>query len=459
MVRAIKGNIIWISMVLALAAYLGYAVTGGAEQVVMPGQSSHGHHQIEMACSACHTPSMGVKQDSCNACHAEELEHSNDSHPVIKFKDPRNAPRLEKLDARYCITCHREHQPEITNDMALTLPEDYCYYCHEEIGKERPSHEGFTFDSCATAGCHNFHDNTALYERFLAEHLDEPDFKPKEEAVQKSRDFYHQPGKVHRTALNAAGANMPADVEYTDALLHDWASTAHAAVGVNCTDCHNIEDETTGMFEWQDNPGYKACQSCHEHETKGFLEGKHGMRLAQGLSPMKPSMARIPMKAEAAHRELSCASCHDSHKFDTIYAAVDACLNCHNDDHSLAYKNSMHYQTFLEAQSGARPADGGVSCASCHMPRVERSEFGESFTVVEHNQNATLRPNDKMIRTSCMQCHGLQFTLNSLSDEDLIQRNFQGRPTVFNDSLELAREEKLKAEARDAALKAAKESE
>lgn len=457
MIRAIKGNFLWILLVLALAGYLGFAVTGGAEHVVMPGDSTHGHHQIEMVCSACHTPSMGVKQDSCNECHAEELERMNDSHPVIKFKDPRNAPRLKKLDARYCITCHREHQSEITNSMAVTLPDDYCYYCHQEIGTERPSHEGFTFDSCATAGCHNFHDNTALYERFLANHLDEPDFK--DVAQQLPRDFYHAANKNHGAPLSRERANMPSNVKHTEEILHDWSSTAHAAVGVNCTDCHNVKDETSGVIQWTDHPGYQACQSCHKNETKGFLEGKHGMRLAAGLSPMKPNMARIPMRADAAHRELSCASCHSGHRFDTTYAAVNACLNCHNDEHSLAYKDSRHFQVFLEAQSGARPVDAAVSCATCHMPRVERSKFGESFTMVEHNQNATLRPNDKMIRSSCIQCHGLQFTLNSLSDEELIKRNFQGRPTVFNESLELARDEKIKTELRDAAIKAAQEME
>ena len=83
------------------------------------------------------------------------------------------------------------------------------------------------------------------------------------------------------------------------------------------------------------------------------------------------------------------------------------------------------------------------------MPRVERSKFGETFTIVDHNQSNSLRPNEKMIRSSCIECHGLQFTLNALADEELIDRNFNGMPSVFVESLEMAREEKLKAEARD----------
>ncbi|MFT4901384.1 MAG: hypothetical protein ACI81V_000655 [Lentimonas sp.] len=440
--KFIKKNLFWLVLVGALAAYLGYALGGGAEHTFMPGESSHGHHQIELACTVCHTQGMGVKQDSCNECHKEELDRVDDSHPVVKFKDPRNAERLEQLDARYCISCHREHQDDITNPMGVTLPEDYCYYCHQEIGDERPSHADFAFDSCATAGCHNFHDNSALYERFLANHLDEPDFK--QPALQRVRDAYQKVDESRPHPLTQEDADIPEDVEYTRQILHDWSSTAHANAGVNCTDCHNVKDEATGTVLWHDTPGYESCQSCHEHETKGFLEGKHGMRLAQGLSPMQPGMAKIPMRPEAAHSELSCASCHDSHRFNPVTASVDACLQCHNDDHSTAYKSSAHYGLFVAAQRGLKSPEEAVSCATCHMPRVERTAFGESFTMVDHNQNNSLRPNEKMIRSACIQCHGLQFTLNALADPELIQRNFQGRPSVFVESLELAREEQLK---------------
>ena len=41
-----------------------------------------------------------------------------------------------------------------------------------------------------------------------------------------------------------------------------------------------------------------------------------------------------------------------------------------------------------------------------------------------------------MVRSSCMQCHGLQFTLNSLADEELIRHNFQGRSKVHVESLD-----------------------
>ena len=440
---------IMMVLTLVLALYLLFALNskGQEERVFMPGPVTHGHHQIEMQCSVCHTEDMAVKQDSCLQCHAEELKRVNDSHPVIKFKDPRNAKRLEHVDARYCISCHKEHQPHETNAMGVTLPNDYCYHCHENVGENRPTHKGLDHQSCATAGCHNFHDNSALYESFIARHMDAPDFS--EEAIMRARDFYKVHYKeVHGALLTEAEANHPASVKTSKEILHDWSSTAHAAAGVNCTSCHNMKNPETGKIAWVDKPDHTSCATCHKNETTGFLEGKHGMRLAQGLTPMTPAMAKIPMHADAAHKELSCVSCHNDHTFDTRYAAVNACASCHNDQHTQNYFNSQHYRLWEAELSGAGEKNSGVSCATCHMPRVTRTEFGEDFTMVDHNQNNYLRPNEKMIRSSCIECHGLPFILNALADEELIKQNFVGRPSVTVDSVEMTRAAKEADEAR-----------
>ena len=99
-----------------------------------------------------------------------------DLSPVPKGLDwdPRNAERVAILDGRYCVTCHAEHRPERTGTMGLSLPGDYCYHCHEDVASERPTHVGLAFDSCASSGCHNFHDNRALYEDFLVQHGSQP---------------------------------------------------------------------------------------------------------------------------------------------------------------------------------------------------------------------------------------------------------------------------------------------
>jgi hypothetical protein len=164
------------------------------------------------------------------------------------------------------------------------------------------------------------------------------------------------------------------------------------------------------------------------------------MRLVAGLSPMTPAQARLPMQETAAHEELDCVSCHGAHDFDVTGAAVEGCLKCHADEHSLAYEGSPHHRLWAAEVAGEGEANSGVSCATCHMPRIDFdvSEW-MSRTMVDHNQSANLSPNSKMIRSACIHCHGLGFTLDALADETLIQRNFSGQPTVQVRSIDLAR--------------------
>jgi predicted CXXCH cytochrome family protein len=406
------------AIMFGMAAYFAYQWNSTDTTMFLPGPTSHGHYQIELQCGACHTPWNGVKENACYNCHAEELKLANDSHPKSKFTDPRNADRLQAIDASNCLTCHKEHVPAQTRTMGVTVPDDFCYHCHQQTLQDRPSHRDYPFNSCSTAGCHNYHDNTALYEDFLLKHLGEPDFK--------------NPARVSTrpAPMNTSPATVPDGPGDPD-IIRDWETTRHARAGVNCTGCHAVE-----KAGWSDTVSHASCAECHSEETAGFLAGKHGMRLAQGLSPMKPSMARQPMKPASAHLELSCVSCHGAHRFDSRRAAVDACLDCHNDEHSLAYKSSPHFELWSDDDR----AGTGVSCATCHLPREEGAVDGVTRVFVQHNQNANLRPNEKMVRDVCLKCHGLGFTLNALADPALIRSNFQGRPTISLETLRLAEE-------------------
>lgn len=426
-------------MIVSMSVYLTYRLRGPDRTIFLPGETSHGHYQIEMACNACHTPLMGVKEQACYDCHATDLKAGNDSHPKNKFTDPRNADRLKLVSADNCVTCHREHAPERTKSMGVTMPDDYCFHCHQQTLKDRPSHRDFAFNSCATAGCHNYHDNTALYEDFLVKHAVEPRFKePASRPVRSLLAFLNETGRVAaKPALAALEHDAPASVNAAASVHDEWASTAHARAGVNCSSCHELADG--GEAErWENKLDHTACISCHSDEVNGFLAGKHGMRLAQNLSPMQPGFARAPTRPESAHQTLTCASCHRSHTFDTRAAAVDSCLSCHNDAHSLAYRRSPHFELWQAETSGKAPAGSGVSCATCHLPRETHRADGLTRVLVQHNQNLNLRPNEKMIRSVCLDCHGLEFSIDALADPALIQTNFIGRPSRHIESIDLA---------------------
>jgi hypothetical protein len=316
--------------------------------------------------------------------------------------------------------------------MGVTLPDDYCFHCHQEVGEDRPSHKGLAFDSCASAGCHNYHDNTALYEDFLAKHVNEPSLLPRASAPERGLVArMRASGIVIKPPLARGQQDAPAGIKVSEAVLHEWAGTAHARAGVNCTDCHQTKTADGVVAAWTDKPGHAACAQCHETEVKGFLDSRHGMRLKQKLSPMTPGMARHPMQADASNKELGCASCHGAHGFDTRRAAVEACLGCHDDRHSRAFRESPH---FLAGTAG-KPA---VTCATCHLPREIHRQDGTDVVQVQHNQNWNLRPNEKMARGVCMNCHGLGFTLDALADPALIANNFRGQPARHVESVEWA---------------------
>lgn len=436
----------WGLLTVALGAYFTYSLFAeeGSQRllskgVFLPAGTTSGHHQIELKCSVCHSPLHGVKQEACLDCHGEALKAAEDSHPKRKFTDPRNANRVALLDARACIACHREHNPDITHAIGVTQPDDFCVLCHCDVAEDRPSHARLSFDTCASAGCHNYHDNRALYEAFLVKHLHEADVKDDPRVpLRNLGEMIRASSKKPVPPLTIGQQDAPAQLNPDPQIAHEWETTAHAQAGVNCMDCHGVKQAGSEARTWRDHPHHTACKECHAEQVQGFLSGKHGMRLAQKLSPMSPAMARRSMKGDAEAKELTCYTCHKAHRFDTREAAAEGCLSCHDDAHSRAYKDSPHFKLWQSERSNQAPAGKGVSCATCHLPREVHKRQGLDAIQVQHNQNDNLRPNEKMIRSVCMDCHGLGFSIDALADPHLIENNFNGTPTRHVESMDWA---------------------
>ena len=464
-------------LAVALVAVLMFV--GGDRRVLMVGAIGDAHHQIGMACESCHAApifasratAIEAMNETCRNCHEDELRAAADSHDGKLFRGPRMAVYREKLDVRLCTSCHVEHRPELTRAGAVTVALDFCIACHSEgdqdVRQARPSHAGLDFASCASAGCHNFHDNRALYQDFLIAHAGRPWLAP--DPVHKLSARYRS-RQIAGVVLAPGDAVAPAAALADAAALDHWAASGHAAAGVNCAGCHAPDaapDAALAEIEalWVTAPESGVCAGCHRPQMESFARGRHGMRWhpqlaaprdpnrrleAIGLggvvpqsvaawladSPLPAHMtaaeARLPMHADGGL--LDCGTCHLPHAVDTGRAVVEACLTCHDDSHSRAYTGSVHHALWLAEQAGEAPPGSGVSCATCHMAKSERD--GEIVT--DHNQNDTLRPNEKAIRPVCLDCHGLGFALDALADGDLIARNFQGRPTVRVESISWA---------------------
>ncbi|MBF0186758.1 MAG: cytochrome c3 family protein [Magnetococcales bacterium] len=449
--------LLWLGWMVLTAAIVGLylpAIQGkniNDLQSLQPDSASYGHHQIIEQCDLCHVPGGEIKEKACQGCHKAELKRGKDSHAVRKFLDPRNASRLEKIDVRKCSMCHSEHRPGVLDKGGVSIANDSCIHCHDAIAQERPTHKSIGFDRCVD--CHNYHDNRALHEKFLAKHLDEPDTRS--EATVPDRNYLELFKKSFGrkrdiSELNAEDADQPAELKDVQASIEEWARSRHAAAGVNCSDCHSSSKKrsrtksTTPMdaAKWVAQPERTVCRSCHRSQVKGFLTSHHGMRNAvEGMSPLTPEQAVLPMKSERHGEEIDCATCHDAHGRITPEIGVDTCLTCHDDDHSRAYLASPHGRLWSQEQAGQGAPGTGVTCATCHFPRVpQRKRRGVVHNLVQHNPSGTLRPWSKMVREVCLECHGLGFSMNALFDQQLAADNFNRAPGSVQKSLDLLKQ-------------------
>ncbi len=245
---------------------------------------------------------------------------------------------------------------------------------------------------------------------------------------------WFQPAFGDDPAVASAGKAVGEAVTVEQAVAQ-WSTSAHALADVNCSSCHQTEDTQTFVAV----PDHESCRSCHESETETFLLGKHGIRLLEGESPLTPALARLPMKAAAHNKVMNCNACHDVHAVNTMTAAVDACLTCHNDTHSLNYADSPHGLQFAETVDLPRPGSDSVSCATCHLPRYQEGRQEDAPVWVNHNNTYTLKPRDRLVKDVCMNCHGMEFSYSSIFDDELVEANFAHPPTIELETLEMAR--------------------
>ena len=152
-----------------------------AQWLISSGPMTPGHENLR--CSSCHVASAGtvrqqvqaklghlvgtrthdvqfgylpVASNTCLACH----ERPNERHPIHRFNEPRFREAVSRIDARSCLTCHREHQ----GSRVTTAPE-FCVACHDGLRLKNdpldvPHHELVARDAWnGCLGCHDFHGN------------------------------------------------------------------------------------------------------------------------------------------------------------------------------------------------------------------------------------------------------------------------------------------------------------
>ncbi|AFY70921.1 doubled CXXCH domain protein [Thalassoporum mexicanum PCC 7367] len=243
---------------------------------------------------------------------------------------------------------------------------------------------------------------------------------------------YSHPGYQGYSAF-AQNGTSPSQEDLAQ-ITEQWQGSAHAIANINCSSCH-LDQETEALIS---KPDHESCRTCHEQAVATFLLGKHGIRLNEGMTPLTPAMAQIPMKEAAMDKQMTCNTCHDVHSANTTVAAADSCLTCHNDNHSLNYEQSRHAEIFRAKGNIPRPDRESVTCATCHLPR-QIPENGD-WVHVNHNNTFTLLPRDRMVSEVCMNCHGMEYAYKSIFDDEMVEANFNRSPTLEMETFELVRE-------------------
>jgi hypothetical protein len=169
----LKVVIIGIMVILVVGLTAAFALD--QRSVFLPGKTSDGHLLFEGSCSSCHEGFKPVSNENCMRCHQPEM--ATDAHGAKKFRDPRWAELITRIDVLTCTACHQEHVHIFAR--GVHLKPDLCMNCHQGIIEgEMASHNGFTPDGCWTAGCHNFHDHRSISTGFLRQNMGQPNMLP-----------------------------------------------------------------------------------------------------------------------------------------------------------------------------------------------------------------------------------------------------------------------------------------
>lgn len=173
--QALKLHRVIICIVVVLTIWLGATFALDHRAIFLPGQTSNEHVLFELSCGSCHEGFKPVSNETCMSCHQAEM--AKDMHGARKFRDPRWAELITRIDVLTCTACHQEHVHIFAR--GVHLKPDLCMNCHQGIIEgDLASHNSFSPEGCWTAGCHNFHDHRSISTGFLRGNMNQPDMLP-----------------------------------------------------------------------------------------------------------------------------------------------------------------------------------------------------------------------------------------------------------------------------------------
>lgn len=275
----------------------------------------------------------------CSQCHeAESKSYATNFHAIARERGNARAPS--------CADCHGANgNPHAMRALTLRVSEEACRRCHttESASYDGGVHARAAGEGKQSPGCVSCH----------ASHG--PGLPPSAGAVNKMCESCHK------------GA------------MADVARGGHATIGeelariVNCASCHDVHGTHKPQMSAR---VIQACVACHARQKEEFKGSVH-----EGLF-------------EAG--EMSCLSCHSTHKNEKEAMEFDAgCGACHKEVEEV-YRRSVHRLGRLRGDAAA------ATCADCHK--------GHHVLAATDTLSGT---NPKNIPPMCGSCHGQDAVITS----------------------------------------------
>jgi len=345
-------------ILIATAAGMDVAVSGGIQSLVMPGPVIEGHAKYENECSECHKSFSKQSQSRlCRSCHENidaDIANRKGSHGLGKSRD---------ADCKYCHTEHKGRDADIVQMVTESFNHsetDFelkgahaitrCTACHVP---DKKYHE-------APGLCISCHERDDVHKGQLGEGCADCH----DERSWSGQEFNHDDTEFR---LLDKHADVACNSCHVNQQYRDLSSDCHA--------CHGLNDVHAGRYGRDCNAchteaGWDRTRFDHDRDTKYLLGGKH--------------------------ETVKCDLCHTgnlaSQKLDT------ACISCHrgDDEHSGRY---------------------GRECQSCHKPHGwDKARFDHTVKTKfplngkhEDVRCASCHRGDayaEKLATGCVDCHG-----------------------------------------------------
>ena len=302
---------------LLLIAYLALAGQVPQARPASPGPLSKAHSSLEgeANCVKCHSDGTGIEAARCLACHkivADRIAAKKGVHREVTGD---------------CEVCHQEHQG-VDVDIRPLDPKSFDHA--GETGFPLEGKHAALSKNCPA--CHKVRSYMANGRDCGFCHAE-----PHQGAMPEKCEACHSPAgwKTIARGFHKAGT-FPLEGRHVEVpCVSCHLNNVYKGTPMRCYDCHWIRRQDD---RYRTQLG-ADCENCHRPISWTAVRWDHGLQTGMTLN--------------AAHRNLSCDSCHQNGNFQL---GTFECYSCHREDYE-STSEPNHVQ-----------AGFPTTCEVCHLP-------------------------------------------------------------------------------------------